>query len=347
MIVAETGGATPGRGGGQAGGRSQRYTVGMNRVRTAVTLEGDPADGQPVPAEAVGEVLRLTPPVLRGCVRMVAEGRSHGRGRRPEWLSAAATPTFAGAESISEFGLRLHFEVPRLGDAAPALFRQRAFFWEGRQPRPDATAFDLLGDVLADVRSREGDSVRFDRGLLRAIRRFRDGVGSSRRTVRQFSYQTAADARRVVVDAGIVSAADRLLEETPRPRRVRVVGTLDMVRASTRAFGLRLDSGEELPGVLLGNDEAKARERLIELLNARVVVHGRLIYRPSGRPLRLDAEILEPTAEEAAFFARLPPVPERPPADRPSPGGAIGSVFGRWPGDESEEQIAAALAELS
>ena len=324
----------------------------MNRVHTAVTLEGDPAGGRLAPAAAVGEVIRLTPPALRRCVRMAAEGRSLGRGRPPEWLTAAADVTFAGAEPAPDFGTLLHFEAPRLGDAAPDLFRQRVFPWEDRRPGPDATAFDLFGFVLADVSARDADSPRFDRGLLRTVHRFRQGVGTSRRTARRFSYDAGSGPRRVVLDPRTLSAAEALLDDTPPPRRVKVVGTLDMVRASTRAFGLRLDTGEELPGVLVADDRATARERLADLLDRRVVAHGRLVYRPSGRPLRLDADELAPTDADAPFFSQFPPVPTR--NSTRAAGSAsdavsvspVAAVFGRWPGDETDEQIAAALREI-
>ena len=306
----------------------------MNPVHTAVTLESGPGGGAVAPAEAVGEVLRLTPPVLRRCVRMAAEGRSRGRGRSPRWLTAAAGVTFAGAESAAGAGTVLHFEAPRLGDAAPEVFEQRLFSWEEDRPGPDATAFDLFAAVLADVRTRDRDSARFDRGLLTGIRKFRGGVGRTPRTAARFSYVSGGGGGRAVVDPQVLSAAGALLDETPRPRRAKLAGTLDMVRVSTRAFGLTLDSGEELRGVLLTDDEAGARRRLVDLAGERVAAFGRLVYRSSGRPLRVDADDLEEVGDEtagaAAFFSRLPPVaePAGRSADDRRPGG-VAAVFGR------------------
>ena len=325
----------------------------MSLVHTAVTLYSRERGGAVAPAEAVGEVIRLTPPVLRRCVRMAAEGRSWGHGRPPGWLTAAAGVTFAGADPAADGGTVLHFEAPRLGNAAPEVFAQHWFAWEEDRPDADATAFDLFAAVLADVRAGDRDSDRFDRDLLTGVRKFRGGIGRTPRTAARFAYTPTAGGRQVVVDPQLLSAAGTLLEETPRPRRAKLVGTLDMARASTRAFALTLDSGEELRGVLTDDDEADARRRLSDLFGERVTALGRLIYRSSGRPLRFDAETLEAAAGServgaaASFFSRLPPVPSRdvrPTADRR---GRIAAVVGRWPGTETDEEIAAALRELS
>jgi hypothetical protein len=41
-----------------------------------------------------------------------------------------------------------------------------------------------------------------------------------------------------------------LSNRTPSPRQVRLSGTLDMIRYSTRAFALKLLDGKEIHGVL-------------------------------------------------------------------------------------------------
>ena len=59
-----------------------------------------------------------------------------------------------------------------------------------------------------------------------------------------------------VVDEATVENARRLDSETPIPQRVRVVGTLDMIRMSSQGFELVLDDGTPARGVLIEGDMA-------------------------------------------------------------------------------------------
>jgi hypothetical protein len=123
---------------------------------------------------------------------------------------------------------------------------------------------------------------------------------------------------------------------------------LDMVRASNQTFGLQLEDGDEVRGVLLDG----RIEDMASLLNKRVLVLGKAVYRPSGRVLRLDTDVVRPATEQDNFFSRL----SKPPhaklnantilSDQKHKKG-IHAVFGKWPGDETDDEIEQALEELS
>jgi hypothetical protein len=81
-----------------------------------------------------------------------------------------------------------------------------------------------------------------------------------------------------------------------------------MLRISTRAFAIQLDDGTEVRGVLLEGDVVALRA----LVNERVLVLGRAVYRRSGRVLRLDADSLEPGAGLPPFWSKIPGSLERP-----------------------------------
>ena len=56
----------------------------------------------------------------------------------------------------------------------------------------------------------------------------------------------------------------------PSPQRVRIVGTLRTLKPDTRSFGVVLDDGREIQGVLADT------ESIAPLLNQRVLALGRL-----------------------------------------------------------------------
>jgi len=123
---------------------------------------------------------------------------------------------------------------------------------------------------------------------------------------------------------------------------------LDMIRASTQGFALQLDDGSEIAGIY----EKGEIVDLQPLFRQRVVVNGILVYRPSGRPLRVDATYVGLAQSESSFWSRLPaPVHERLEIHRlrqpQTKNTGVGAIIGRWPSDESDEEVAEKLTMLS
>ena len=118
--------------------------------------------------------------------------------------------------------------------------------------------------------------------------------------------------------------------------------------AGTQSFGVLLDDGQEIRGVLVEGEI----EDISSLLNQRVLVVGKAVYRASGRLLRIDAEAITKTTEEGRFFSSIPkPVRQkfdlRDTMREQQHKLGVAAVIGKWPGDETEEEIRQALKELS
>jgi len=315
----------------------------MNVIEQTVTLRSDKHFGRRVPPEALGEVLRLLPEAIQQSVRMVFEGRSTARGRRPNWLESIADIRFI--EHTGDDETVLHFEAPQLGDAAPTLFEQTEL-WPNRPSETD-TAFDLLCDVLKDVAESNRDSERFDLGLVRQIAEFRKGLNGTFQEMNVTGVRFGPDTPGVV-NSDVIEAARSMSRSTPKAKRVRVCGRLDMLRESTQAFAIRLPDDAEVRGVLTEG----AITSLAGLFARDVLVTGTAVFRPSGRLLRIDADDVSTASERDRYFAR---VPEGKPSvldvaqivrEQRAKRGVAG-IFGKWPGDETDEQVEQALAEIS
>lgn len=153
--------------------------------------------------------------------------------------------------------------------------------------------------------------------------------------------QSAEPANRVAS----VDAADT---PTHVPQRVRLVGRLAKLCADTRTFELALDDGWHVASVLVAGDVSG----IVPLLNQRVLVLGTAIYRSSGDLARVDVDEVGATSDEGDFFSAIPrPIPEHVDLDEVSRDDnqrrGISAIMGQWPGDETDEEIAAALKELS
>lgn len=311
-----------------------------------VALRSDLKFGDRPPVGALGDFLRLIPDVAGRSVRMALEGRSSGGGARPNWLAKAMDIRFAGQKGQGGQTI-LTFESYRLADAAPRVFEQRELF--PARPSPELTAMDLFSRAIADIAAADKDSIRFDAPLLHDVTRFRQAMAGSF-TVAEFHQSARASRQNKVVATltpEVLSTADKMCRETPREQTARITGKLDMARVSSKAFALELADGAEARGILTHGDLADYRG----LLGKSVVATGTAFFRPSGRLLRIDAVELRPAAQTDSFFSKLPK-PGRAHAARLIPAllgpaqRSVTDIFGRWPGEETDAEIAAALREI-
>jgi hypothetical protein len=308
-----------------------------------IILSSDYTFGRRLPPHAVGVFLAELPRAVCFSVSMALRSRSTHRGKRPGWLNRATDIRFVDMETNGES--TLFFEAPSLGEAASEFYAEPDLFW--KPPSADDTGFDLLGDVLADVEAANADSERFDRPLLWQLLRFRD-VFRRAFTAAHLESRRYQLGHRAHLTLPVLQTAERFFTETPASRRVRVVGKLDMVRVSNRTFGLTLSGGQEVRGGLVERD----MDELAPLLNKQVLVFGKAVFRPSGRLLRVDVDEFRAATEADQFFAKLPMPMARTrtkptPREREKAAEGLRAVIGKWPGDETDEQIHAALEELS
>ena len=297
--------------------------------------------GSSVPPEVVAGTLRAVMPAIRSSTYMAIEGRGRLSGRRPKWASDVTDVRFCGANPDRN-EMVLTFYAPNFGEAAPHLYSQRDFW---RAPPPmEATAFEMLVNSLQDVALQNLDSEKYDQSVLGDIARFNKVLAEGDLRIQISGVKQGAEISKKTIDQ-----VRSLSRSMPVPHQVRIVGMLDMIRASTQGFALKLDDGSEISGIYANENIAD----LQPLFRQRVVVNGALIYRPSGRPLRIDATHIRLSASpESAFWSQLPtPVQVidnvrqlHQPQSRKS---GVSAVIGRWPSDESDEKIAAELLRIS
>jgi hypothetical protein len=270
--------------------------------------------------------------------RLSVEGRSVARGAAPDWLARAAALRIKRFEPGS---LDLGIEARRLADVEPQLFAQQTLFEGGLDP--DRTALDLFLDAVDDAASGNRDSDRLDPGVLAVLAQtealFRAGATL-------ITVEGSGRARPVRIDAAGATRIGQMAAETPNERVTRVRGVLDSLTVSTESMTLRLEDGRVLRGHVGALGVASVREHL----GKAVVVEGVTTFRPSGDALRIIAESVWPAAAGDVVWAKLPhvdPVSSRVRSIAPSSGGGLDRFFGTWPGDETDEELAAALVAFS
>jgi hypothetical protein len=157
------------------------------------------------------------------------------------------------------------------------------------------------------------------------------------------------NGRTIPVRPEGIDRVQQLRRQTPPPQAVRVAGKVDAIRYSDRRFTLVLGSG----AVLQGYAERIEPDRLASLFGKDAVVSGTAVFRPSGSVLRIDADQVEATApEQLRLWASMPKpilatVDVRSLRELQGPRTGINAIIGQWPGDETDEEIRAALENLS
>lgn len=316
----------------------------VKTVERIFRLEGAAGLGAKPDPGLLGALLVQIPDSLRDAVRMGFLHSSRAAGRLSRALKAASEVRFAGCSSTSGDFTDVCFELPVFGETAPELFAQGQLWDDG--PRPESTAFDLLGDAVIDIGASRANSDHFDKPLLSRVSRFgtlfRRGlrqvalIGEGLRTVAQIS-------------PGVVESAHQLSRRTPASRRVRVTGKLDLLGASQGVMKLHLRPGEIVTALWTGEGDI---EQFKSLFNADVVLEGTGVFRPSGTLLRVEADAVAPATTHDEFFREVPKSLELPDYDsvlkvRTGERSAYHRILGVIPAEESDEEFAAAVEAFS
>ena len=294
--------------------------------------------------QLIGPVFTHLHDTLQDAVRMGFLHSSRAQGRIPACLRAAADVRYLGHSSAAEGVTMLRFEVPSFGSVAAELFGQKLLWEDG--PKPEETAFELLGAALTDVRKRRKESNRFDAGLLRRI-------GSYRRMLKQgiesIGLPDTALNEPGQIDSVAVLAASELCAATPPTRRVRVTGRLDLMAASRSVLKLDVKNGVAVTAVWEGEPPVEA---LKDYFNRDVVIEGDGVFRPSGLLLRIDANAIAFAGAQDEFFRQVPEamtLRDYPTLARLRPGerSPYHRILGSIPAEETDEEFAAAVEALS
>ncbi len=317
----------------------------MTTLQHEILLESEQHFDGRVPAHPLGLLMADLPIAIRGAVSMALRNRSKTSGKKPSWLRRASDLRFIGHGGNGTTQLR--FDLPSLDEAAGEIYQQELLFESGR-PDGRLTGLDLLMNVVTDIDAGQADSDTFDPSLLRQVSKFRRFFKSSPFTGFRITGSGREKLAEVHVTPATIDNSLRLYGRTPKPQRTRIVGQLDGIEASTQRFSMLLDSGERVAGVY----PEELSDDLQVLWRKRVLVLGTSVFRASGNLLRVEAESIE-SGENAASIFSTPPIANSSRLDSnrlrklQGPRSGMAAIMGRWPGDETDEEIEEALERIS
>ena len=302
-----------------------------------IRLKGEAAHGDRISGHLFRDLFSVLVDGAERAVRFNIDGQSSAPGPTPKWLRPASDfvlvrrPDLDASTFVIE-GKPLREALP---DRFPLGDKVEEF-------DPGRSAIDLFEDALEDAIAGNDDSTRFDPGLAGVCARFGELLRQGIEEVE------ILNGRTVRVDQLALTRFETLSARAYPKQRVRVAGRLEAIRYSDCRFTLTLDDGTRLSGTAAGPGQTTLQAQF----GKPVVVTGSAVFRPSGKPLRVEADSIEESSEVQMKLWSSLPKPLRAPFEvrqlRPH-GGARGidRLLGTWPGDESEEEINVMLASVS
>lgn len=271
-------------------------------------------------------------------LRFYMDGRSSAPGTQPSWLRSAADFELVRDAELDAGTVLV--EAKPLIETMPDRFQQSELFSD---VDPAMSPIDLFENALEDALRGNDDSDRFDQPLLRTIGKLEKLIDHGVERV------DLVNGRTITVNRESLARAQSVFEKSYAPQRVQVAGRLEAIRYSGCRFTLVTAGGTQLSGVAID----LGPEALSSFFGQDVLVTGTAVFRASGAPLRLEADRIQPASAQQVSLWSAMPRPLLGPRSRVTPAtvqrgkGGLGAVFGKWPGDESDEEVAAALAAMS
>jgi hypothetical protein len=304
-----------------------------------ITLKGEAARPEGVTFRVLKSLVPIVGDTCRRVLRLQAEGRSHLNGV-PLWLNDVTDlELVTNSDNTSKNNTtRLLIKSPSFQEAAPQIFEQLSLFETSLKPKD--SAFNLFEGALADAVNGNSDSSRIDTNILSSAAEFSEILDLGFTSISFNGGPTPP----VHITRHSLETVERLKLEAPDSKKVIISGRLDSLKRSRRSFSL-ISQGRTIRGFFPSEDNHKYQV----LWGKNVVIDGEAVFKPSGDLSFIAASHIQAAKEGDKIWENIPrPSPRS--IDEISPrnfvyAGSSGAarIFGQWPGDESDEDVIAAL----
>jgi hypothetical protein len=272
-------------------------------------------------------------------LRLAVQGESVKPGPLPTWLARSLDFTVTGLKKGST---TLLLDAPELGETAAEEIKQQDLWYS--KPTPSDTAISLLSRSVREAVSENLESNAYDKGVL-------DGLLSFESFFKTFGNKLVVQARsrpaeNFSLGCGELDHIRHLKAETPEPRALVISGQFDLIQHSRRGFHLMMSNGQVIPGTI--DREILNVENMREFWGRKVTIKGIVHFNPGRKVRLLEAQTIKLTEKGEEIFEKMPAVP-RPVAlfdsdlQKSSVGPALKEIWGKWPGEESIDELLAAL----
>jgi hypothetical protein len=292
-----------------------------------------------ISANLLASLLQDLQQAAQRSVRLLMDGSSVKHGPAPAWLEESTDFLVTG---IGKGSTKLDVQARTLGETASEYLQQPDMWRE--IPDVSDTALSVLALCVQDAVANNMDSDRFDRGVLDSISKF----GGMFKSFESLEIIRLDRPERVSLSLTkkTVETVQSLKGRTPEPQPMVVSGKLEEIGHKTGQFKLEVSQGNSLRGRV--HPEFLSAEALREFWGCKVSIKGMVHFKASGVARFMDAEMLKVMEVGEELFERLPvAVQMEAPFEGIVKAGKervnVAEFWGQWPGDESIDELLAAL----
>ncbi len=281
------------------------------------------------------EALQLLGEGSQKALRLAIEGTSSKVGPLPKWVQASSEFVFRGIKRGSTI---LEFEAPPLGETAREQIRQDGLWYS--KPESEDTAISVLSQAVSAIKNGELESEKYDKAMLDTLLQFEQLLQQKTSIVKLIDIQNGTTM--FAIDGDVLLKMQKISASFPAPQPMVISGELDMMEKSTRKFKLRISDGHVVSGRV--SEGSVGLQELKSMWGTKVTVRGTMHFTANGKPRLLEADLFRSYEEGDLLFEQIKITGDlktqvHVARERVRNGNIVSEIWGKWPGDESIEEL--------
>ncbi len=269
-------------------------------------------------------------------LRLAIEGNSLKKGQLPQWLRQAVDFNIT---SISKGSTVLSLEAPELSEVAADQINQQNLWIV--LPEPNDTALTIWANSFNEATTEKYESEMYDKGLLTSFITFKDFIDKYAQSI-EVDSKHDKKIKNIKIDNEQIERVKKLTASIPESRKIILSGFIDVIEHHAGRFKLNLENGEKIQGEI--DRSILDSEVMRDHWGKKVTVRGMADYKPNGKVRFLRADLLKPFEESEKLFEEYM-IYEQPRelvyqiSKNKSDVSPLKEIWGKWPSEESIEQI--------
>jgi hypothetical protein len=312
----------------------------MKKYTYKLRLKGLSTPQGTIPLKALKDLCDILLDASERGLRLAVDADSAKGGRLPAWLTSSLDITVTGLEKGSTC---LKMDAPALGATAGDKISQQKLW--NTAPKPDDTVFSLVSMAIHDTSAGKEDSNYYDTGVLDGLLKMKPFLKNYATGIELSCAERKGD-KFTLVNANM-EKIQKLKAKTPETQAMVISGKFDAIEHAKKRFHLQLSNGETMLGVI--DTEHLGVEQMRQHWGGKVTVKGMVHFHASGKPRLIVADVIKEMADGEEILSHVSHVQTevefigqaRNEAGQKK--GWLKDVWGQWPGDESTEELIAAL----
>lgn len=201
----------------------------------------------------------------------------------------------------------------------------------------DLTPMTLIIESFRAALDEKGDKDLIDKDLVNTLMKFKTNFSAEGDVI---ELSNRGSVPKIKLKKSDFKKLAELEQSIPAPRKIKVMGRLDEMKYSKMKLGLITEDGP----VSLSTESNEILDRLTDYMGKEITVTGMAHYHYSGSISIIAVESFSEPAASDRLFKRLPVsrgveqqvLFQLKSGKKPN---ALGELTGKWPGDESFEEL--------